>query len=55
MWHERQQTETRFNRYIVECKVKSREMVLGKFLDLIDTLWNVKEYEPCEGAWYVQI
>ena len=33
----------RFNRYIVECKVR-KMLVNPRYIgDLIDTLWNVKE------------
>ena len=32
----------RFNRYIVECKVKIFNYTLSIIADLIDTLWNVK-------------
>ena len=32
-----------FNRYIVECKVFNRQNIQYRGLDLIDTLWNVKD------------
>ncbi len=33
-----------FNRYIVECKEESSQPVIYVALDLIDTLWNVKNH-----------
>ena len=33
----------RFNRYIVECKAQKLYSIAKNYLDLIDTLWNVKE------------
>ena len=31
----------RINRYIMECKLKFRSIILNKCGELIDTLWNV--------------
>ena len=37
--------ETRFNRYIVECKEHNFVTIMFAFVDLIDTLWNVKKVD----------
>ena len=40
----------RFNRYIVECKVRFLLKALTRTMDLIDTLWNVKVAEAPDAV-----
>ena len=43
-------TAPRFNRNIVECKVRVFFSVFAELLVLIETLWNVKVYIICENV-----